>query len=37
MNFKSIWSTLEESFGICNDISAPAIKKFAEENHLSAG
>ena len=37
MNLKSIWSALEESYGVCSDTSAPAIEKFAEENHLSAG
>ncbi len=37
MNLNSIWSALEESYGVCSDISAPAIEKFAEENHLSAG
>ena len=37
MNLKSIWSALEESYSVCSDTSAPAIEKFAEENHLSAG
>ena len=37
MNLKSIWSALEEAYGVCSDASAPAIEKFAEENHLSAG
>ncbi len=37
MNLKSIWSVLEESYGVCSDTSAPAIEEFAEENHLSSG
>lgn len=37
MNLNSIWAALEESYGVCADTSAPAIEKFAEENHLSAG
>ncbi len=37
MNLKSIWSAFEESYDVCSDASAPAIEKFAEENHLSAG
>lgn len=37
MNFKSTWSALEESYGVCSDIGAPVIEKFAEENRLSAG
>ncbi|MBI3163891.1 MAG: hypothetical protein HYZ24_04350 [Chloroflexi bacterium] len=37
MNLKSIWSALEESYGVCSDIGAPSIEKLAEENHLSAG
>jgi hypothetical protein len=37
MNLNSIWSTLEESYGVCSDVSAPAIEKFAKVNHLSAG
>ena len=37
MNLNPIWSALEESYGVCSDTSAPAIEKFAEENHLSAG
>lgn len=37
MNLKSIWSALEESYSVCSDTSAPAIEKFAEESHLSAG
>lgn len=37
MNLQSIWSSLEESYGVCSDTSAPAIEKFAEENQLSAG
>ncbi len=37
MNLISIWSALEESYDVCTDVGAPAIEKFAEENHLSAG
>jgi len=37
LNLKSIWSVLEESYDVCNDTSASAIEKFAEENHLSSG
>ena len=37
MNLQFIWSALEESYDVCSDTSAPAIEKFAEENHLSSG
>lgn len=37
MNLSSIWSALEESYSMCSEISALAIEKFAEENHLSSG
>ena len=37
MNLQFIWSALEESYDVCSDTSAPAIEKFAEESHLSAG
>ncbi|MBI5932567.1 MAG: hypothetical protein HY867_02575 [Chloroflexi bacterium] len=37
MNLQSIWSALEESYGVCSDTSAPSIEKFAEGNHLSGG
>ena len=37
MNLQTIWTALEESYGVCADASAPAIEKFAEESHLSSG
>ena len=37
MNLNSIWSTLEESFEVFDEISGSAIIKFAEEMHIPSG
>ena len=37
MNLKSIWSALEESYDVYDEVVSPAIMKRGEENHLPPG
>ncbi|MEP0804322.1 MAG: hypothetical protein HRF47_02450 [Chloroflexota bacterium] len=37
MNLKSIWSALEESYGVCDDIVSLAIVQRGRDIHLPPG